>query len=199
MVIGLFWAASFGDPGTTLRLCLFYELFWLDGIPAGTHIPPNAAGATLAGLSLMHVFGLSSPAEALLVGSSTAVLARLFAALEGVGRAVENIMLSRYLVAVKRGRLSFRPGRLIRRAACNMVLVNGTAFCVCLFGLITLYSVLLPRVWPYLSTARATWSQLWLLGSLGGILSLRYRPAYVVLAFGAGLAALWPLWRLLPL
>ena len=52
----------------------------------------------------------------------------------------------------------------------------------------------MPRVWPYLSTARATWSQLWLLGSLGGILSLRYRPAYVVLAFGAGVAALWPLW-----
>ena len=177
-----------------MRLCLFYELFWLDGIPAGTHIPPNAAAATLAGLSLMHVFGLSSPAEALLVGSTTAVLARIFAGLEGVGRAVENIMLSRYLGAVTRAHLSFRPGRLIRRAALNMAILNGTAFCVCLFGLITLYSVALPRVWPYLSTARGTWTELWLLGSLGGILSLRYRPAYVVLAFGAGVAALWPLW-----
>ena len=75
-----------------------------------------------------------------------------------------------------------------------MVLLNGVTISVCLSALIALFYVLLPRVWPYLSTSHATWSQLWLLGSLGGILSLRYRPAYVVLALGAGVAVLWPLW-----
>ena len=143
----------------------------------------------------MHVFALSSPAEAMLVATSTAVLARLFAALEGVQRLVENIMLSRYLSALERARQAFRPGRLIRRAGVNMVMVNGAAISVFLSGFIALFCVLLPRVWPYLATARATWSQLWLLGSLGGILSLRYRPAYVVLALGAVAAVLWPLWR----
>jgi hypothetical protein len=29
----------------------------------------------------------------------------------------------------------------------------------------------------------------------GRHLVLRYRPAYVVLALGAGVAVLWPLWR----
>jgi PTS system mannose-specific IIC component len=143
----------------------------------------------------MHVFSLTSPAEALLVAGTTAILARLFAALEGVQRVVENIMFSRYLSAVERARLPFRPGRLIRRAGLNMVMLNGTAFCVSLSGLIALFCVILPRVWPYLATSRATWSQLWLLGSLGGILSLRYRPAYVLLAVGAGVAVLWPLWH----
>jgi mannose PTS system EIIC component len=195
LIIGLFWAAIYGDLDATLKLCLFYELFWLDGIPAGTHIPPNAAASTLAGLSLVHVFALSSPAEALLVAASTAFLARLFAALEGVQRVVENIMYSRYLSAVDRARRPFRPGRLIRRAGCNMVILNGAAISVCLSALIALFYVLLPRVWPYLYTSHATWSQLWLLGSLGGILSLRYRPAYVVLALGAVLVVLWPLWR----
>lgn len=76
-----------------------------------------------------------------------------------------------------------------------MVILNGAAISVSLSALIALYCVLLPRVWPYLSTSHATWSQLWLLGSLGGILSLRYRPAYVVLALGAVLVVLWPLWR----
>lgn len=144
----------------------------------------------------MHVFSLSTPAEAMLVAGTTAVLARLFGALEGVQRLVENIMYSRYLSAVERARQPFRPGRLIRRAGLNMFLLGGTAFCVSLSAFIALFYVLLPRVWPYLSTSRATWSQLWLLGSLGGILSLRYRPAYVLLAVGAGVALLWPLWRL---
>jgi len=196
LVIGLLWAAAGqGDLATTLKLCLFYELFWLDGIPAGTHIPPNAAASTLAGLALMHVFSLSAPAEAFLVAGTTAVVARLFAALEGAQRLMENMMFSRYLSAVERARQPFRPGRLIRRAGLNMVALNGTAFCVSLSAFIALFCVILPRVWPYLAISRATWSQLWLLGSLGGILSLRYRPAYVVLVLGAGVAVLWPLWR----
>lgn len=145
----------------------------------------------------MHVFALSTPAEALLVAGTTAVLARLFAALEGMQRLVENIMYSRYLSAVERARQPFRPGRLIRRAGGNMVLLGGTAFCVSLSGFIALFYVLLPRVWPYLANSRATWGQLWLLGSLGGILSLRYRPAYVVLAVGAVTAVLWPLWHVI--
>ncbi len=175
----------------TLRLCVFYELFWLDGIPAGTHIPPNAAASTLAGLSLMRVFVLSSPAEALFVAASTAVLARLFSALEGVHRLVENIVLSRYLTTRERTRAPFRPGLLIRRSGIDMVILNGVTFSVALSGLVALFYLLLPKIWPYLSSSGVTWSQLWLLGSLGGILSLRYRPAYVTLALGAGAALVW--------
>jgi PTS system mannose-specific IIC component len=149
----------------------------------------------MVGLALMHVFSLSTPAEALLVAGTTSVLARLFAALEGGQRLIENILYSRYVAAVERSRQSFRPGRLIRRAGLNMVVVGGMSFCVCLSGFIALFCVILPWLWPYLTTSRASWSQLWLLGSLGGILSLRYRPAYVLLAVGAGAALLWPLLR----
>lgn len=181
----------YGDLDLTLKLCLFYELFWLDGIPAGTHIPPNAAASTLAGLSLMHVFNLTSPAEALFVAASTALLGRLFAALEGMQRVVENIVLSRYTAARERTKAPFSPGRLIRRAFGDMVLINGVAFSVALAALVALYHVLLPKVWPYLSSSNATWSQLWILGSLGGVLSLRYRPAYMVLAGGMVVTMLW--------
>ncbi|WP_428558856.1 MAG: PTS sugar transporter subunit IIC [Solidesulfovibrio sp. DCME] len=191
LVIGFAWAAVYGDLDLTLKLCLFYELFWLDGIPAGTHIPPNAAAATLAGLSLMHVFQLTSPAEALFVAATTALLGRLFAALEGVQRVVENIVLSRYTAARERTKAPFSPGRLIRRAFYDMVILNGMAFSVALAGLVALYYVVLPKVWPYLSSSGASWSQLWILGSLGGVLSLRYRPAYMVLAGGMGLTMLW--------
>jgi len=191
LVIGFFWALGYGDLDATLKLCLFYELFWLDGIPAGTHIPPNAAAATLAGLSLMHVFQLTTPAEALFVVATTSFLARLFGALEGVQRIVENIVFSRYAAARERARTVFRPGRLVRRAFGNMVMLNGVVFSVALAGLIALYAVVLPVVWPYLASAKATWSHLWILGSLGGVLSLRYRPAYVALAGGMGMAVLW--------
>lgn len=191
LIIGFFWAAVYGDLDATLKLCLFYELFWLDGIPAGTHIPPNAAAATLAGLSLVHVFQLTSPAEALFVAATTSILARLFAALEGVQRVVENIVLSRYMAARERARALFAPGRLIRRALIDMVVLNGVAFSVALAGLVALYAVVLPTVWPFLASSNATWSQLWILGSLGGVLSLRYRPAYLTLAGGMGVAVLW--------
>lgn len=191
LVIGLFWAAVYGDLDTTMKLCLFYELFWLDGIPAGTHIPPNAAASTLAGLSLMHVFMLTTPAEGLLVAATTAILGRLFAALEGAQRVVENIVLSRYTAARERSRIPFSPGRLIRRALLDMAVLNGVAFSVALAGLIALYAAVLPKLWPYLSSAGTTWGQLWILGSLGGVLSLRYRPAYMVLAAGMVLAVAW--------
>lgn len=139
----------------------------------------------------MHVFQLTSPAEALFVAASTAILGRLFAALEGAQRLVENIVLSRYTAARERTRAPFSPGRLIRRAFADMAILNGLTFGVVLAGLIALFHVLLPRVWPYLASSGATWSQLWILGSLGGVLSLRYRPAYVVLAGGMALAMAW--------
>ncbi|WP_083838476.1 PTS sugar transporter subunit IIC [Solidesulfovibrio carbinoliphilus] len=191
IVIGFFWAAVHGDLDAALKLSLFYELFWLDGIPAGTHIPPNAAAATLAGLSLMYVFQLTSPAEALFVAATTGILGRLFAALEGAQRVMENIVLSRYTAARERSRAPFSPARLIRRAFLDMAVLNGVTFCVVLAALVALYHVLLPMVWPYLSSSGATWSQLWILGSLGGVLSLRYRPAYVALACGMALTVVW--------
>jgi len=191
LVIGFFWAACYGDLDATLKLSLFYELFWLDGIPAGTHIPPNAAAATLAGLSLMHVYQLTTPAEALFVAATTAILGRLFATLEGAQRMMENIVLSRYTAARERSKSHFAPGRLVRRALLDMAVTNGLAFSVVLAGLIALYAVLLPMVWPYLASSGATWSQLWILGSLGGVLSLRYRPAYMLLAAGMIVAVAW--------
>ncbi|MYL82565.1 hypothetical protein GTA51_05375 [Desulfovibrio aerotolerans] len=191
LIIGFFWAACQGDLEGTMRLCIFYELFWLDAIPAGTQIPPNAAAATLAGLSLMHVYSLSTPAEALFVAAGTSILARLFAALEGAQRVVENIVFSRYAAARQRQRAPFQPGRLVRRALVNMVLIQGVAFSVALAALVALFAVALPPVWPYLASSKATWGQLWILGSLGAVLSLRYRPAYVTLAGGMGVAVAW--------
>jgi PTS system mannose-specific IIC component len=176
---------------TALKLCVFYELFWLDGIPAGTQIPPNAAAATLAGLSLWHVFSFSTPAEALCVAAATSVLARLFAALEGAQRLVENIGYSRYAAARQRQRAAFEPGLLVRRALAKTAILQGLTFAAALAGLIALFTVALPKVWPYLASSRATWGQLWILGSLGAVLSLRYRPAYATLAGGMGLAVAW--------
>jgi len=127
------------------------------------------------------------------VAATTSILARLFAALDGVQRLVENMVFSRYTAARERLREAFSPGRLVRRALLDMALINGVAFSAALAGLIALFHLVLPKVWPYLASSGATWSQLWILGSLGGILSLRYRPAYLTLAAGMGAAMLWML------
>ncbi|KHK04501.1 hypothetical protein NY78_0282 [Desulfovibrio sp. TomC] len=139
----------------------------------------------------MHVFSLTTPAEALCVAAATSVLARLFSTLEGAQRVVENIVFSRYTAARQRQHAPIEPGRLIRRALVNMAVLQGVAFSAALAGLIAIFSVALPLVWPYLSSSKATWGQLWILGSLGAVLSLRYRPAYVTLAGGMGAAVLW--------
>lgn len=182
---------AFGNIEGSLRVALFHELFWLDLIAVGTFVPPSALATTLASLSLMHCFGLVSPMAACVVSALTAPLALVFAKLDIFQRGYENSVYLKYRERRTREHLAVAPGPLIGRAMAHLAALHGATFCLALAGLIALGNVLLPLLWPLIEARQFSWGQLWILGSLGAILSLRYRPAYVVVACGALLAAAW--------
>jgi len=191
LAVGFFWGAIFGDMGTSLSVALFFELFWLDLIPAGTYIPPNSVAPTLAALSLTRALDLSTPSQALFAIVLSVPLARLFSRVEDFQREYEDKAFARFQGALGKSGAVFAPGALVLRSIADMAVINGIVFCLVLTALTVLASFLAPRLLPLTAGYPVSWAQIWLLGSLGAVFSLRYRPAYAALLVSVALAAAW--------
>ncbi len=191
LAVGFIWGAVFGDMGLALSVALFFELFWLDLIPAGAYIPPNSVAPTLASLSLVQSLGLNSPAGALFAIFLCAPLARLFSRVEGFQREYEDKVFDRFRASVGDAGAVMAPGTLIFRSIMDMTVINAIVFCLVLAVLAVLASYLAPRLLPLAAGYPVSWWHIWLLGSLGAVFSLRYRPAYAALGCFAALAAAW--------
>jgi len=191
LAVGFIWGLVFGDMSSSLSLALFFELFWLDLIPAGAYIPPNSVAPTLASLSLVKSLGLANPAGALFAIFLCAPLARLFSRVEGFQREYEDKVFDRFSANVGGADAIIAPGALIWRSILDMTVINGIVFCLILAALTALASFLAPRFMPVAASYPISWWHIWLLGSLGAVFSLRYRPAYAALCCFAALAAAW--------
>jgi mannose PTS system EIIC component len=191
LAVGFFWGAIFGDMGTSLSVALFFELFWLDLIPAGTYIPPNPVASTLAALSVMHSLNLSSPSQALFAVALSVPLARLFSKVEDFQREYEDKIFDKFQGARGKSGAVFAPGALVLRSIVDMAVINGIVFCLVLTALTALAAFLAPRLLPLAAGYPVSWAQIWILGSLGAVFSLRYRPAYAALLVSVALAAAW--------
>ncbi|GAB7080522.1 hypothetical protein JCM14635_21950 [Megalodesulfovibrio paquesii] len=196
-----------------LGVGLFFELFWLDAIPAGTHIPPNSAFSATLCLGLMSYFSMTTPSELPLALAVSLPAARMGARLEAWRRTALNADYDRMLrwamteggamggpehPAGEHGASSAAldvasPGAVIWRAVSKLVLLN---LFVC-FGTFLLIALLLrqlelPQLFKEMQLT-VTWGHCWLAAALGGALSLRNKRAYAVLfAF----VAAFTLWRL---
>lgn len=190
-MVGLVYGAVFGDIPTCLNISIFFELFWLDLFPAGTFIPPNQAASTLATLTLAQCFGFTEAPGALAAAVLSLPLALIFARIEAFHRRFETTALARAMEAANRKGTALVPGRLIARSLADMAIINGVCFSLALAGLIAVGNLLFTMIGPLLEHQTRSFAHLWILGSLGGILSLRHRPAYVVLSVGVGLSILW--------
>jgi len=191
LVVGLVYGAVFGDIPTCMNIAVFFELFWLDLFPAGTFIPPNQAAATLATLTLAHCFGLTEAPGVLAAAVLSLPLALIFARLEAFHRRFETAAQARAVEAAARKGGVVSPGRLILRSLTDMAIINGVCFSLALAGLIAAGNLLFAMIGPLLEHQSKSFAHLWILGSLGGVLSLRHRPAYVVLSAGVGISILW--------
>lgn len=190
-MVGLVYGAIFGDIPTCMNIAIFFELFWLDLFPAGTFIPPSQAAATLATLTLTRCFNLTAPSGVLVATVMSLPLALLFARLEAFHRRFETTTLARALDAAARKGVILSPGRLVRRSLVEMALLNGACFSLALAGLVAAGNLVFAILAPVLAQQSMSYAHLWMLGSLGGVLSLRHRPAYVVLSVGVGISILW--------
>ncbi len=186
--MGFFWGAITGDFTVSLGVSLFFELVWLDLFPAGTIIPPQSLAPTLASLAVAHHFGITQPSVAALVMVASLPLGLLFARLERYHRQYENRAHSSLLAWARYPARSSGPVRLTRGSILVMAPLNMAVFALSLILLTVFTAVLLPMASPLLGRIPMTWPHLWVIASIGVVLSLRHRPAYAILLGGVGLA-----------
>jgi len=188
LTMAFFWGLITGDWTQSLGVGIFFELLWLDIFPAGTIIPPNSLAPTLSSLCVMHLLGVTSPAMAVVILFASLPFGRLFARLERYHRQYENDAFNKLMLWTKHPERLSGPVALTRSSLAVMLPLSGVAFALAVSALLALMHVLLPRVSPYLGDLPLTWTHLWVVGSIGALLSLRHRPAYVVLLGGVVLA-----------
>lgn len=186
--MAFFWGLITGDWTQSLGVGIFFELLWLDIFPAGTIIPPNSLAPAISSLCVMHVLGISTPAMAVVILLGSLLLGRLFAQLERYHRQYMNEGFNKLMLWTKHPERPKGPVALTRSSVIAMVLVNAVAFALAVTGLLALMHVILPLVSPSLAGLPLTWTHLWVVGSIGAVLSLRHRPAYAVLLGGVALA-----------
>jgi PTS system mannose-specific IIC component len=173
------------ELGLCLSVALFFELLWLDLLPAGTFIPPQLVAATVACLSLVSRFGLAEPPLILVAILASLPLAWLGSTLEYGLRGLRNKSYNRLLNWARTLDPADRPGVLAARSLAVTFSANLTVFFVVLFALHLLVGFVLELGREQLLGLPLTWTQLWLAASIGGLLALRIKRAYGFLALGA--------------
>ena len=182
LVVGLVWAAFTGEWDMTIKLALFFELFWLDLMYVGTYIPPFSAMSLLMCLLLVDSFGITDVRQLPLP-----LLLSLPWALTGA--AVERWMRQRqsmlYFILVERGEAARQytvPGRIFAQCILKLMALQAIVFAGCYtitenLGQVAVNWVYLP-VFSWLN-----WGLLWTLGAaMGGFMALRTRRAYILFA-----------------
>lgn len=188
--MGFFWGLVTGDWATSLGVCLFFELFWLDIFPAGTIIPPNSMAPALASLAVMQVLHVTQPSQAAVITLLALPLGRAFARLERYHRQYENEAFGKLIHWAKRSGGAEGPGALTRRSIMVMFPASAVAFALASSALMASAHLILPLLAPHLTSIPLKWPHLWVVASIGAVLSLRFRPAYVLLGCGVALATL---------
>lgn len=191
LAMGFVWGLITGDMTLALSVAVCFELFWLDLIPAGTFVTPNAAAATLAALALTHFFGLTTAPEAVFAILFCLPLGWLGSRLEQWQRTWQNASYNRLLQGIRASHpMEYAPAGLILRSMVQMGVVNFVFFCAALLALISLFGLITSHAPHGLPADFMNWGHLWLAASLGGFMALRTVRAFSVLAVAVALLAL---------
>ncbi|WP_319585201.1 PTS sugar transporter subunit IIC [uncultured Pseudodesulfovibrio sp.] len=191
LVVGFFWGAATGEYTTSLYIAIFFELFWLDLIPAGTYIPPQLTAATFSALALTTWFGLNQPSRIMFVLFASMPLAWIGTKVEGWLRDREQGSYNALLNWARNPGSKHLPGALILRSITKSLLMSWVTFLVAVLILKLVFDIaftVYPNVFSHLGV---TWAHLWVAASLGGLMALRLKRAYVILATGVILFALY--------
>ena len=191
ITVALIWGACSADWETALPLGIFFELFWMDLIGAGTYIPPNSNLPLLLCLFISSVFtppgaALTSPPLVAIILSIP--LAFLATGLEQRHRVRLNSLHEHWV----EDRQMDRPIgtaeialAILRLCLLEMLLFTGLGLILYwLFKLAVSFSGHFPV------SENLGWPALWLTAVLGGLLSLRTRRAVVSLAVSLGILSI---------
>ncbi len=183
-----------GNWEVSLGVAVFYELFWLDLIPAGSYIPPNSSISTLIALGLVNYFGLSLPSQLvwpLLMSIPMALISR---EMEAYQRRIQNGSYNALLRWARSTNTNEHlPEKLIYFSLLQQLVMNFVLFSFGLLALIGCYTILQEQLPPNYLVFPFSWGWLWILAAVGGMLSLRIRPAYAMLCIAIAVFVLFSL------
>ena len=194
LVVGFFWGVVTGEYTTSLYIAIFFELFWLDLIPAGTYIPPHLTAATFAAISLTAYFNLDDAGRIMPVLFASMPLAWLGTKVEGWLRDREQTSYNVLLNWARNPERSGLPGMLVLRALGRAILMEWATFLVAIIVLMQGFQLLFTMYPGFPGQLDITWAHLWMAATLGGIMALRLKRAYVILAMGIFLFILFAVW-----
>lgn len=182
LVVGMLWAAMTGQWDTALPVAVFFELFFLDLFPIGTYIPPHGPFALLTTLVLVNVFELVHPPLIFLAMLLCLPAAFLGSRLEHLQRRRQNTVYTLMLQSTRAGReQSVIPTKLAGASLLQSSLLALAAFTVVTALLLPLADWLLQLVRGRVLMLPVTWPAVWMLGTIGALLSVRSRRVYAVL------------------
>lgn len=186
---GLLWGLLTGHWEVSLGVAIFFELFWLDQIPAGTVVTPNAAMSTLITLSLVHLFDYLAPGELVIPLILSIPMALVGRRLELFQRRWQDAGYNELLRWARSDGNTKRyrgPGALVFRSVMQILCLNFSLFTI---GLLLLSGIIysLSLYQADMLRFNVTWGHLWFMAVIGGLISLRLKRAYVLLV-GALLA-----------
>lgn len=165
---------------TSLKISLFFELLWLDHIPAGTYIPPVLSAASIAALMLHSIFGLAAAPKALVPMLLCIPLALLGIKVESLLRRWNKRSYNMLLSWVReRTPKTNVPSVIMLRSFMAALCAYWAFFFISALVLVPLTDFILSSYGWRLAEIPVTWASLWLAASLGGLLSLRLNRAYV--------------------
>ncbi|MFW6324415.1 MAG: hypothetical protein ACOC0U_05055 [Desulfovibrionales bacterium] len=156
---------------------VFLELFWLDFIPAGTFIPPHSILSIFLTFATISLLDLTTSSEIALVLVATVPLAWLGSRVEEFQRTLQNSSYNSLVTRIRRGLSS--PVRLIGRSVLQSFLLQFGLFVLLQTTLFFFFEFLFSHWGDLLASNPVSWPQLWILATLGPILSLRHRLPYI--------------------
>jgi mannose PTS system EIIC component len=183
---------------------IFLELFWLDFFPAGTFIPPQSLLSLFLVLTTATLLGVESPQEIALLLAAALPMGWLGSRLEWFQRSLQD---STYNIVINSARSGsgYAPGKLVQRSLVHTLVLSFLLFLAAQTLFFFAFRLYFQAMGGTVRSIPLDWPHLWVLASLGPLLSLRHRLPYLYLLAalviaGAALWLLtaWPLKSFLP-
>nr|WP_041721827.1 PTS sugar transporter subunit IIC [Maridesulfovibrio salexigens] len=185
LVVGALWGAVTGDVATSLKIAVFFELFWLDNIPAGTYIPPHILAPTFAALALTTSFAFTEARQVMVILLACLPLARIGAWMDYSLRQWHNRGHNKLIGWARKGKAGDQlPQKLVFRSILRTFVTSWLFFWTSTIILHYILCIFFHKWGPLVAGVDMKWSFLWIAASLGGLLALRLRKAYATFVFG---------------
>lgn len=193
IVIGFFISILTGEVFPVMYIAVFFELLWIDFIPAGTFIPPNAIFCVLATAVIVEIFSLEFASQIFPVMMATIPIAFLCSWLEGMQRTAQNKNYNVILQQSRKNPAQYKAGDIIMTSVIQLLLIYLVVGVAGIYGL----ALLLEKTYAYLPVRDyLPWPHLLMIASVSALAALRIKKAYASLVLGIATISAYLVWEM---